>query len=85
MHLVDLLSSLKHDYIVNSPMNSYPEEKNVPSLVHSAQIKLMPNKWYHPNLIGWSIITNQAERGLVRVNKVIEYGLKVLLFCKKIK
>lgn len=27
MHLVDLLSSLKHDYIVNSPMNSYPEEK----------------------------------------------------------
>lgn len=44
MHLVDLLSSLKHDYIVNSPMNSYPEEKNVPSLVHSAQIKLMPNK-----------------------------------------
>lgn len=44
MHLVDLLSSLKHDYIVNSPMNSYPEEKNVPSLVHSTQIKLMPNK-----------------------------------------
>lgn len=47
MHLVDLLSSLKHDYIViilNSPMNSYPEEKNVPNLVHSAQIKLRPNK-----------------------------------------
>lgn len=44
MHLVDLLSSLKHDYIViilNSPMNSYLEEKNVPSLVHSAQIKQM--------------------------------------------
>lgn len=80
MHLVDMLSSLKHDYIVNSPMNSYPEEKNVPSLVHSAQIKLRPNKWYHPNLRGGSILTNQ-----MRVNKVIEYGLKVLLFCKKIK